>query len=159
MNGFFINYIKNSPIYYNIIVGGGCERCAAGPCARDVLADRAEQARAKRSPVAGGGVPVSPEKTAGRSRARPGVSQSQPTSRSSSPSSRSGPVSLTNTRRRPSGIPRSSRSHSVVGGVRRRDSVEKTTRPPVASLRLLQQSREAELRVQSRGKFRLREPA
>ncbi|XP_050673521.1 CLIP-associating protein isoform X2 [Leptidea sinapis] len=118
----------------------------------------AQQARAKRSPVAGGGVPVSPEKTAGRSRARPGVSQSQPTSRSSSPSSRSGPVSLTNTRRRPSGIPRSlagsretsptrsSRSHSVVGGVRRRDSVEKTTRPPVASLRLLQQSREAELR-------------
>ncbi|XP_038217612.1 CLIP-associating protein [Zerene cesonia] len=115
-------------------------------------------ARAKRSPVSGTVAP-SPERTVGRSRSRPGVSQSQPTSRSSSPSSRAGPVSLSGARRRPSGIPRSlagsretsptrsGRSSSVVG--RRRESAERGTRPPAASLRLLQQSRDAEQTLRS----------
>ncbi|CAH4031978.1 unnamed protein product [Pieris brassicae] len=117
-----------------------------------VAAGTASLPRAKRSPVSGTVAP-SPERTV-RSRSRPGVSQSQPTSRSSSPSSRSGPVSL-NTRRRPSGIPRSlagsretsptrtARSSSVVGAVRR-PSVERSQRPPTTTLRLLQQSRDAE---------------
>nr|XP_032525396.1 CLIP-associating protein isoform X1 [Danaus plexippus plexippus]XP_032525397.1 CLIP-associating protein isoform X1 [Danaus plexippus plexippus]XP_032525398.1 CLIP-associating protein isoform X1 [Danaus plexippus plexippus]XP_032525399.1 CLIP-associating protein isoform X1 [Danaus plexippus plexippus]XP_032525400.1 CLIP-associating protein isoform X1 [Danaus plexippus plexippus] len=111
----------------------------------------AQQARVKRSPVAA--VPPSPERSV-RSRSRPGVSQSQPTSRSSSPSSRSGPVSLS-CRRRPSGIPRSlagsretsptrTRSGSLA---RRRDSVDR--RPPAATLRLLQQSRDAENALRS----------
>ncbi|KAI5634701.1 CLIP-associating protein [Phthorimaea operculella] len=117
--------------------------------------------RAKRSPSsAGSGVPPSPERVVSRSRSRPGVSQSQPTSRSSSPSSRStGPASLMTARRRPSGIPRSlansretsptrtGRSSSVIGSaVRRRESVERTapSRTPAATLRLLQQSRDAE---------------
>ncbi|CAB3237351.1 unnamed protein product [Arctia plantaginis] len=118
--------------------------------------------RAKRSPSnAGSGVPPSPERVVGRSRtSRPGVSQSQPTSRSSSPSSRSsGPMSLASARRRPSGIPRSlagsretsptrtGRSSSVVGSaVRRRESIERTapSRTPSATLRLLQQTRDAE---------------
>ncbi|XP_075988016.1 CLIP-associating protein isoform X2 [Anticarsia gemmatalis] len=117
--------------------------------------------RAKRSPSsAGSGVPPSPERAVGRSRSRPGVSQSQPTSRSSSPSSRSsGPMSLASARRRPSGIPRSlagsretsptrsGRSSSVVGSaIRRRESVERTapSRTPSATLRLLQQTRDAE---------------
>ncbi|KAJ2939326.1 hypothetical protein O0L34_g13423 [Tuta absoluta] len=115
--------------------------------------------RAKRSP-SNAGVPPSPERVVSRSRSRPGVSQSQPTSRSSSPSSRStGPMSLVSARRRPSGIPRSlansretsptrtGRSSSVIGSaVRRRESVERTapSRTPAATLRLLQQSRDAE---------------
>ncbi|CAG5005397.1 unnamed protein product [Parnassius apollo] len=126
----------------------------------------AQQARAKRSPVSAA-VPPSPERSVTRSRSRPGVSQSQPTSRSSSPSSRSGPLSLS-TRRRPSGIPRSlagsretsptrssesRRSSSVLGtgagGVRRRESVERSTRAPAATLRLLQQSRDAEATLRS----------
>ncbi|KAL4712183.1 hypothetical protein ACJJTC_011044 [Scirpophaga incertulas] len=124
-----------------------------------MAAGTASLPRAKRSPVSGvaGGVPPSPERIAGRSRSRPGVSQSQPTSRSSSPSSRNtGPLSLATARRRPSGIPRSlagsretsptrtGRSSSVVGTtVRRRESAERG-RPPTATLRLLQQSRDAE---------------
>ncbi|KAG7312583.1 hypothetical protein JYU34_000886 [Plutella xylostella] len=113
--------------------------------------------RAKRSPVAGGGVPPSPEHNSARSRSRPRVSHSQPTSRSSSPMGRnSGALSLA-PRRRPSGIPRSlagsretspnrtSRSNSVVGStLRRRESVERSTRAPTSSIRLLQQSRDAE---------------
>ncbi|XP_045530790.1 CLIP-associating protein isoform X2 [Pieris brassicae] len=122
-----------------------------------VAAGTASLPRAKRSPVSGTVAP-SPERTV-RSRSRPGVSQSQPTSRSSSPSSRSGPVSL-NTRRRPSGIPRSlagsretsptrtARSSSVVGAVRR-PSVERSQRPPTTTLRLLQQSRDAEASLRS----------
>ncbi|CAK1549063.1 unnamed protein product [Leptosia nina] len=124
-----------------------------------VAAGTASLPRAKRSPVSGTVAP-SPERTV-RSRSRPGVSQSQPTSRSSSPSSRSGPVSLTSARRRPSGIPRSlagsretsptrtGRSSSVVGGVRRRESVERSQRPPTSTLRLLQQSRDAESTLRS----------
>ncbi|CAG4965766.1 unnamed protein product [Colias eurytheme] len=123
-----------------------------------VAAGTASLPRAKRSPVSGTVAP-SPERTVSRSRSRPGVSQSQPTSRSSSPSSRAGPVSLTGARRRPSGIPRSlagsretsptrtGRSSSVVG--RRRESMERSTRPPAASLRLLQQSRDAEQTLRS----------
>ncbi|CAG9134186.1 unnamed protein product [Plutella xylostella] len=113
--------------------------------------------RAKRSPVAGGGVPPSPEHNSARSRSRPRVSHSQPTSRSSSPMGRnSGALSLA-PRRRPSGIPRSlagsretspnrtCRSNSVVGStLRRRESVERSTRAPTSSIRLLQQSRDAE---------------
>ncbi|CAF4741378.1 unnamed protein product [Pieris macdunnoughi] len=122
-----------------------------------VAAGTASLPRAKRSPVSGTVAP-SPERTV-RSRSRPGVSQSQPTSRSSSPSSRSGPVSL-NTRRRPSGIPRSlagsretsptrtGRSNSVVGVVRKQ-SVERSQRPPTTTLRLLQQSRDAEAALRS----------
>ncbi|KAG6451585.1 CLIP-associating protein isoform X2 [Manduca sexta] len=122
---------------------------------------------------AGGGVPPSPERTVGRSRSRPGVSQSQPTSRSSSPSSRNtGPMSLYSARRRPSGIPRSlagsretsptrsaaprsARSSSVVGSaLRRRESTERAertapSRTPAATLRLLQQSRDAEHSLRS----------
>ncbi|CAH1643073.1 unnamed protein product [Spodoptera littoralis] len=131
------------------------------------LRDISQPARAKRSPVAASGVPPSPERSVGRSRSRPGVSQSQPTSRSSSPSSRSsGPLSLASARRRPSGIPRSlagsretsptrsGRSSSVAGaGVRRRESMERTapSRAPAATLRLLQQTRDAEalLRVRT----------
>ncbi|KAJ0170134.1 hypothetical protein K1T71_014062 [Dendrolimus kikuchii] len=126
-----------------------------------MAAGTASLPRAKRSPVsAGSGVPPSPERVVGRSRSRPGVSQSQPTSRSSSPSSRSsGPMSLASARRRPSGIPRSltgsretsptrvGRSSSVVGSaIRRRESLERTapSRTPAATLRLLQQSRDAE---------------
>ncbi|CAH0698109.1 unnamed protein product [Spodoptera exigua] len=87
------------------------------------------------------------------------------TSRSSSPSSRSsGPLSLASARRRPSGIPRSlagsretsptrsGRSSSVVGaGVRRRESMERAApgRAPVATLRLLQQTRDAEALLRS----------
>ncbi|XP_045538310.1 CLIP-associating protein [Papilio machaon] len=124
-----------------------------------VTAGTASLPRAKRSPVSAA-VPPSPERTATRSRSRPGVSQSQPTSRSSSPSSRSGPLSLS-TRRRPSGIPRSlagsretsptrnGRSSSAIGGVRRRESVERATRAPAATLRLLQQSRDAEASLRS----------
>lgn len=118
--------------------------------------------RTKRSPssATSSGVPPSPERAVGRSRSRPGVSQSQPTSRSSSPSSRSsGPMSLASARRRPSGIPRSlagsretsptrtGRSSSVVGSsIRRRESIERTapSRTPSATLRLLQQTRDAE---------------
>ncbi|XP_045489892.1 CLIP-associating protein isoform X2 [Pieris rapae] len=122
-----------------------------------VAAGTASLPRAKRSPVSGTVAP-SPERTV-RSRSRPGVSQSQPTSRSSSPSSRSGPVSL-NTRRRPSGIPRSLagsretsptrtvRSNSVVSAVRRQ-SMERSQRPPTTTLRLLQQSRDAEASLRS----------
>ncbi|CAH0716793.1 unnamed protein product, partial [Brenthis ino] len=119
-------------------------------------------ARAKRSPVSAA-VPPSPERAAGRSRSRPGVSQSQPTSRSSSPSSRSGPMSLSSARRRPSGIPRSlagsretsptrtGRSSSVAGAVsvRRRESMERPQRAPAATLRLLQQTRDAEATLRS----------
>ncbi|XP_013175650.1 PREDICTED: CLIP-associating protein [Papilio xuthus] len=124
-----------------------------------VTAGTASLPRVKRSPVSAA-VPPSPERTAARSRSRPGVSQSQPTSRSSSPSSRSGPLSLS-TRRRPSGIPRSlagsretsptrnGRSSSAIGGVRRRESVERATRAPAATLRLLQQSRDAEASLRS----------
>ncbi|XP_026331259.1 CLIP-associating protein-like, partial [Hyposmocoma kahamanoa] len=134
-----------------------------------MAAGTASLPRAKRSPVAAAsGVPPSPERAAGRSRSRPGVSQSQPTSRSSSPSSarNAGPVSLASARRRPSGIPRSlansretsptrsNRSSSVVGSaIRRRESMERTTpsRAPQATLRLLQQTRDAEgmLRVRT----------
>ncbi|XP_052742849.1 CLIP-associating protein isoform X3 [Bicyclus anynana] len=125
-----------------------------------VAAGTASLPRAKRSPVSAA-VPPSPERAVGRSRSRPGVSQSQPTSRSSSPSSRSGPVSLTSARRRPSGIPRSlagsretsptrsGRSSSVAGGVRRRESVERPQRAPAATLRLLQQTRDAEAALRS----------
>ncbi|XP_063544536.1 CLIP-associating protein [Cydia strobilella] len=123
-----------------------------------MAAGTASLPRAKRSPQSNSGVPPSPERAVGRSRSRPGVSQSQPTSRSSSPSSRtSGPLSLASARRRPSGIPRSlagsretsptrtGRSNSVVGSsIRRRESVERTTRAPSATLRLLQQTRDAE---------------
>ncbi|XP_063391307.1 LOW QUALITY PROTEIN: uncharacterized protein LOC134676856 [Cydia fagiglandana] len=123
-----------------------------------MAAGTASLPRAKRSPQNNSGVPPSPERAVGRSRSRPGVSQSQPTSRSSSPSSRaSGPLSLASARRRPSGIPRSlagsretsptrtARSNSVVGSaMRRRESVERTTRAPSATLRLLQQTRDAE---------------
>ncbi|XP_049882539.1 CLIP-associating protein isoform X2 [Pectinophora gossypiella] len=126
-----------------------------------MAAGTASLPRAKRSPSnAASGVPPSPERVVGRSRSRPGVSQSQPTSRSSSPSSRSsGPMSLASARRRPSGIPRSlansretsptrtGRSSSVVGSaIRRRESVERTapSRTPAATLRLLQQTRDAE---------------
>ncbi|XP_052757139.1 CLIP-associating protein isoform X2 [Galleria mellonella] len=123
-----------------------------------MAAGTASLPRAKRSPVAASGVPPSPERTVGRSRSRPGVSQSQPTSRSSSPSSRSsGPLSLASARRRPSGIPRSlagsretsptrsGRSGSAAGGagLRRRESLERG-RTPAATLRLLQQTRDAE---------------
>ncbi|XP_053621346.1 CLIP-associating protein isoform X2 [Plodia interpunctella] len=125
-------------------------------CRGKMAAGTASLPRSKRSP-SGAAVPPSPERTV-RSRSRPGVSQSQPTSRSSSPSSRSGPVSLSSARRRPSGIPRSlagsretsptrsGRSSSVVGGIRRRDSVERTapSRTPAGTLRLLQQSRDRE---------------
>ncbi|XP_047541349.1 CLIP-associating protein isoform X2 [Vanessa atalanta] len=127
-----------------------------------VAAGTASLPRAKRSPVSAA-VPPSPERVVGRSRSRPGVSQSQPTSRSSSPSSRSGPVSLSSARRRPSGIPRSlagsretsptrsGRSSSVAGAVslRRRESVERPQRAPAATLRLLQQSRDAEAALRS----------
>ncbi|XP_046974847.1 CLIP-associating protein isoform X2 [Vanessa cardui] len=127
-----------------------------------VAAGTASLPRAKRSPVSAA-VPPSPERVVGRSRSRPGVSQSQPTSRSSSPSSRSGPVSLSGARRRPSGIPRSlagsretsptrsGRSSSVAGAVslRRRDSAERPQRAPAATLRLLQQSRDAEAALRS----------
>ncbi|XP_045782682.1 CLIP-associating protein isoform X1 [Maniola jurtina] len=125
-----------------------------------VAAGTASLPRAKRSPVSAA-VPPSPERIVGRSRSRPGVSQSQPTSRSSSPSSRSGPVSLTSARRRPSGIPRSlagsretsptrtGRSSSVAGGVRRRESMDRPQRAPAATLRLLQQSRDAEAALRS----------
>ncbi|CAH2056542.1 unnamed protein product, partial [Iphiclides podalirius] len=121
-----------------------------------VTAGTASLPRAKRSPV-GAAVPPSPERSAARSRSRPGVSQSQPTSRSSSPSARSGPLSLS-TRRRPSGIPRSlagsretsptrsGRSSSALGGARRRESAG---RAPAATLRLLQQSRDAEAALRS----------
>ncbi|XP_072937577.1 CLIP-associating protein [Epargyreus clarus] len=122
-----------------------------------VSAGTASLPRAKRSPATPtAAVPASPERTVGRSRSRPGVSQSTPTSRSSSPSPRSGPLSLSGARRRPSGIPRSlagsretsptrtGRSGSVVGGVRRRESVERSERAPTATLRLLQQTRDAE---------------
>ncbi|GBP40250.1 CLIP-associating protein [Eumeta japonica] len=116
--------------------------------------------RAKRSIPSSSQVPPSPERVVSRSRSRPGVSQSQPTSRSSSPVSRGGPASLAGPRRRPSGIPRSltasretsptrsGRSNSVTGGTlrARRESGERTapTRAPQATLRLLQQSRDAE---------------
>ncbi|CAH2084329.1 unnamed protein product [Euphydryas editha] len=127
-----------------------------------VAAGTASLPRAKRSPVSAA-VPPSPERVVGRSRSRPGVSQSQPTSRSSSPSSRSGPVSLSSARRRPSGIPRSlagsretsptrsGRSSSVAGAVslRRRESCERPQRAPAATLRLLQQSRDAEAALRS----------
>nr|XP_049697922.1 CLIP-associating protein isoform X5 [Helicoverpa armigera] len=132
---------------------------------RNKIPPTASLPRAKRSPVASSGVPPSPERSVGRSRSRPGVSQSQPTSRSSSPSSRSsGPMSLASARRRPSGIPRSlagsretsptrsGRSSSVVSsGVRRRESIERTapSRAPAATLRLLQQSRDAEAMLRS----------
>uniref|UniRef100_A0A2A4K084 TOG domain-containing protein n=1 Tax=Heliothis virescens TaxID=7102 RepID=A0A2A4K084_HELVI len=132
---------------------------------RNKIPPTASLPRAKRSPVTSSGVPPSPERTVGRSRSRPGVSQSQPTSRSSSPSSRSsGPMSLASARRRPSGIPRSlagsretsptrsGRSSSVVSsGVRRRESIERTlpSRAPAATLRLLQQSRDAEAMLRS----------
>lgn len=122
--------------------------------------------RAKRSPVSNNQVPPSPERLVNRSRSRPGVSQSQPSSRSSSPSSRNtGPLSLSNARRRPSGIPRSlagsretsptrsMRSSSVSGSTyrSRRESSERTapTRLPQASLSLLQQSRDAERSLRS----------
>ncbi|CAH0688475.1 unnamed protein product [Chilo suppressalis] len=123
-----------------------------------MAAGTASLPRAKRSPGNAAGVPPSPGPVS-RSRSRPGVSQSQPTSRSSSPSSRSsGPASLA-ARRRPSGIPRSlagsretsptrtGRSNSVVGSaIRRRESMERTapSRAPTATLRLLQQTRDAE---------------
>lgn len=132
---------------------------------RNKVPPTASLPRAKRSPVASSGVPPSPERSVGRSRSRPGVSQSQPTSRSSSPSSRSsGPLSLASARRRPSGIPRSlagsretsptrsGRSSSVVGAtVRRRESMERTapSRAPAATLRLLQQTRDAEALLRS----------
>ncbi|XP_063898023.1 CLIP-associating protein isoform X4 [Helicoverpa armigera] len=135
------------------------------PPTASLQGDVSQSARAKRSPVASSGVPPSPERSVGRSRSRPGVSQSQPTSRSSSPSSRSsGPMSLASARRRPSGIPRSlagsretsptrsGRSSSVVSsGVRRRESIERTapSRAPAATLRLLQQSRDAEAMLRS----------
>ncbi|XP_060808798.1 CLIP-associating protein isoform X2 [Amyelois transitella] len=123
-----------------------------------MAAGTASLPRAKRSP-SNAGVPPSPERVVGRSRSRPGVSQSQPTSRSSSPSSRtSGPLSLSSARRRPSGIPRSlagsretsptrsGRSSSVVSAMRRRESAERgaVSRTPAATLRLLQQTRDAE---------------
>ncbi|XP_050359201.1 CLIP-associating protein [Nymphalis io] len=142
-----------------------------------VAAGSASLPRAKRSPVSAA-VPPSPERVVGRSRSRPGVSQSQPTSRSSSPSSRSGPVSLSSARRRPSGIPRSlagsretsptrsGRSSSAAGaagaggaagaagaggagGARRREAAERPQRAPAATLRLLQQSRDAEAALRS----------
>ncbi|XP_026736915.1 CLIP-associating protein isoform X2 [Trichoplusia ni] len=132
---------------------------------RNKIPPTASLPRAKRSPVSASGVPPSPERSVGRSRSRPGVSQSQPTSRSSSPSSRSsGPLSLASARRRPSGIPRSlagsretsptrsGRSSSVVSaGVRRRESMERTapSRAPAATLRLLQQTRDAEALLRS----------
>ncbi|KPJ05889.1 CLIP-associating protein [Papilio xuthus] len=134
--------------------GSASERAAAEAVRVLVWLCRREQTRALAA------VPPSPERTAARSRSRPGVSQSQPTSRSSSPSSRSGPLSLS-TRRRPSGIPRSlagsretsptrnGRSSSAIGGVRRRESVERATRAPAATLRLLQQSRDAEASLRS----------
>ncbi|XP_028039809.1 CLIP-associating protein isoform X2 [Bombyx mandarina] len=118
--------------------------------------------RAKRSPVgAAAAVPPSPERGAGRSRSRPGVSQSQPTSRSASPSGRApGPASLHAARRRPSGIPRSlagsretspTRSGRSSSGVRRRESMERTapSRAPAHTLRLLQQTRDAEAALRS----------
>ncbi|XP_041986016.1 CLIP-associating protein [Aricia agestis] len=125
-----------------------------------MAAGTASLPRTKRSPVAAG-VPPSPERVVSRSRSRPGVSQSQPTSRSSSPSSRSGPMSLSSARRRPSGIPRSlagsretsptrtGRSSSVAGGIRRRESMERPQKAPSATLRLLQQSRDAEHALRS----------